>query len=157
MRRLDRRTLGGAGILVAAALAGIGGAASAREPVVVARPVGPGLPQEADGLSAVESGLISRTNAARAQRGLPPLAADGMLMQSARSHARWMASNRRLAHGTGVTENIAMGQTSAAEAVASWMNSSGHRGNILGTGHSRIGVAVARGPDGSLYWCQQFR
>jgi uncharacterized protein YkwD len=50
-----------------------------------------------------------------------------------------------------------MGQTSAAEAVSSWMNSSGHRANILDRGHTKIGVAMARAADGSAYWCQQFR
>jgi uncharacterized protein YkwD len=55
-----------------------------------------------------------------------------------------------------VTENIAMGQASAAEVVADWMRSDGHRANILGS-HSRIGVAMARAADGTVYWCQQFR
>jgi uncharacterized protein YkwD len=55
-----------------------------------------------------------------------------------------------------VTENIAMGQASAAEVVADWMRSDGHRANILGS-HSRIGVAMARATDGTVYWCQQFR
>jgi uncharacterized protein YkwD len=55
-----------------------------------------------------------------------------------------------------VTENIAMGQSSASEAVADWMRSDGHRANILGS-HSQIGVAMARAADGTVYWCQQFR
>jgi uncharacterized protein YkwD len=77
-------------------------------------------------------------------------------MQSARSHARWMAGSRSLTHGSGVTENIAMGQTTGSEAVSSWMGSSGHRANILG-GHTRVGIAVAHAADGTPYWCQQFR
>jgi uncharacterized protein YkwD len=108
-------------------------------------------------LSQVESAVIARTNAARARSGLPPLAADGQLMNGARNHARWMARNRNLSHGSGVTENIGMGQISASEAVSSWMNSSGHRANILGGGHTRIGVAMAHSADGTAYWCQQFR
>ena len=107
--------------------------------------------------SQVESAVIARTNAARSRSGLPPLAADGQLMNGARNHARWMARNRNLSHGSGVTENIGMGQTSASEAVSSWMNSSGHRANILGGGHTRIGVAMAHSADGTAYWCQQFR
>ena len=108
-------------------------------------------------LSQVESAVIGRTNAARARSGLPPLAADGQLMSGARTHARWMAQNRNLSHGNGVAENIGMGQTSASEAVTSWMQSSGHRANILDGGHTRIGVAMAHSPDGTAYWCQQFR
>jgi len=68
-----------------------------------------------------------------------------------------MAQNRNMSHGSGVTENIAMGQTSASEATASWMQSSGHRANMLGGGHTRIGVAMARSANGTAYWCQQFR
>lgn len=109
------------------------------------------------GLSQVESAVIAKTNAARARSGLPPLAADGLLMNGARNQARWMAHNRSLTHGRGVAENIGMGQTSASEAVTSWMNSSGHRANILDGGHTRIGVAMAHSADGTAYWCQQFR
>lgn len=105
----------------------------------------------------MSQGVVSQTNAQRARNGLPPLVVDSQLMQSARSHAQWMASNRNLSHGHGVAENIAMGQPSAGEAVRSWMNSSGHRANLLGSGYTRIGVAVAYSSNGTPYWCQQFR
>ena len=107
-------------------------------------------------LSATEAAVAARTNDARAKRGLGPLSADASLMNGARRQASWMARNRNLSHGQGATENIAMGQSSASEAVADWMRSDGHRANILGS-HSRIGVAMARAADGTVYWCQQFR
>lgn len=107
-------------------------------------------------LSATEAAVVARTNDARAQRGLAPLAADAALMNASRRQAAWMARNRNLSHGEGVTENIAMGQSSAAATVADWMRSDGHRANILGS-HRRIGVAMARAADGTVYWCQQFR
>jgi len=107
-------------------------------------------------LSATEAAVVARTNDARAKRGLGPLSADASLMNGARRQASWMARNRNLSHGQGVTENIAMGQSSASETVADWMRSDGHRANILGA-HSRIGVAMARAADGTVYWCQQFR
>jgi len=107
-------------------------------------------------LSATEAAVVARTNDARAKRGLGPLSADASLMNGARRQASWMARNRNLSHGQGVTENIAMGQSSASETVADWMRSDGHRANILGS-HSRIGVAMARAADGTVYWCQQFR
>ena len=107
-------------------------------------------------LSATEAAVVARTNDARAKRGLGPLSADASLMNGARRQASWMARNRNLSHGQGVTENIAMGQSSAAATVADWMRSDGHRANILGS-HSRIGVAMARAADGTVYWCQQFR
>lgn len=108
-------------------------------------------------LSSTESAIVARTNQERARRGLAPLSADPALMAGARRQAAWMARNRTLAHGQGVTENIAMGQSSAAEAVGDWMRSDGHRANLLGGSHTRIGVAVARAADGTAYWCQQFR
>jgi uncharacterized protein YkwD len=55
-----------------------------------------------------------------------------------------------------VAENIAAGQRSAGEVVQSWMNSSGHRANILSPGHRRIGVSAYSAPDGTVFWTQQF-
>jgi uncharacterized protein YkwD len=123
----------------------------AREPsiVIAARPV--------IETSSPEMAVISQTNAQRSRHGLPPLAVDSQLMSSASRQAQWMASNRNLSHGSGVAENIAMGQGSAGEAMRSWMNSSGHRANILGSSYTRIGVAVAYTSSGTPYWCQQFR
>jgi uncharacterized protein YkwD len=132
-----------------------GATALCREPTMTGSVSGAGSSETS--LSQVESTVIAKTNAARARSGLPPLAADGQLMNGARTHARWMAQNRNLSHGSGVAENIGMGQTSASEAVASWMQSSGHRANILDGGHTRIGVAMAHSPNGTAYWCQQFR
>lgn len=151
--RFQAFVVGAAVALVAAGSAVLPPAVSAREPSII----GGVVPREGVSLSAAESAAVARTNAARARAGLPPLAVDSQLMQSARGHARWMAGNRSLTHGSGVTENIGMGQTSASEAVNSWMGSSGHRANILGGGHTRVGIAVAHAADGTAYWCQQFR
>ena len=49
-----------------------------------------------------------------------------------------------------------MGQNSPQEALNSWMNSSGHRANILNSGYGRIGVAAYRSSSGTTFWCQQF-
>jgi uncharacterized protein YkwD len=145
-------------IVTLVALACTGATALCREPAITSKS---SLINEAasagTSLSQIESAVIAKTNAARARSGLPPLAADGQLMSGARTHARWMAQNRNLSHGSGVTENIGMGQTSASEAVTSWMQSSGHRANILDGGHTRIGVAMAHSANGTAYWCQQFR
>jgi uncharacterized protein YkwD len=119
--------------------------------------IGRAVVAEGVGVSPTESAVIAGTNAARARSGLPPLSVDAGLMNGARSHARWMAGSRQLVHGAGVAENIAMGQTSAAEAISSWTQSSGHRANMLDRSHTRIGVAVAYTANGVAYWCQQFR
>ena len=109
-------------------------------------------------LLTIEQNVIAHTNSQRARYGLPPLQVDGRLMQSARRHASWMASRLSLRHTTAaVAENIAMGQSSSHEAVHDWMSSSGHRANILNSGHSRIGVGAYRGANGQIYWCQQFQ
>jgi uncharacterized protein YkwD len=106
---------------------------------------------------AVEQRLIERTNAVRARYGLPQLVVDSGLVQAARRHAIWMVRIRRLQHTSAlVAENIAMGQTSSAQVVQDWMNSPGHRANILNPSHRRIGVAAFRGPNGTIFWCQQF-
>lgn len=105
----------------------------------------------------VEQEVIDRTNAERKRHGLPPLAVDASLVQSARKHAFWMASSRVLQHASGAwAENIAQGQTTASHAVSSWMGSSGHRANILNRRHRRIGVAGYRSSGGDIFWCQQF-
>ena len=108
-------------------------------------------------LLAVEQGIVDGTNAERARFGLAPLAVDVNLMGTARQHGTWMASNQQLVHtNIGVAENIAMGQQNTQEVVRCWMNSSGHRANILNGGHRRIGVAAYRTAAGTIYWCQQF-
>lgn len=105
----------------------------------------------------VEAQIIKFTNAERTKHGLPPLKADAQLLKSARSHAMWMTTRRSLTHTrAAVAENIALGQQSAREVVRSWMNSSGHRANILSRRHGRIGVAAYVANNGQIYWCQQF-
>lgn len=108
-------------------------------------------------LHAIEARVIEKTNSQRARHGLLPLAVDPRLLKSARNHAAWMTNNRSMVHTTQpVGENIAMGQHSSGEVMNAWMNSSGHRANILNPGYRRIGVAAYTTPDGTIFWCQQF-
>ncbi|MGO9115319.1 MAG: CAP domain-containing protein [Thermoguttaceae bacterium] len=108
-------------------------------------------------LLAIEQSIVDCTNSERARYGLPAFVVDANLMATARQHCTWMTTNRQLVHtNIGVAENIAMGQPSSQEVVRCWMNSSGHRANILNGGHRRIGVAAFRTPEGTVYWCQQF-
>jgi uncharacterized protein YkwD len=119
--------------------------------------VAPKIQPTAFRLHPVEAKVVDETNAMRARHGLPPLAVDQRLVQSARAHTAWMTRARRLRHTSRpVAENIAMGQSSAQEAVRSWMGSSGHRANILSFGHRRIGVSAYTAPDGTVFWTQQF-
>jgi uncharacterized protein YkwD len=108
-------------------------------------------------LLAIEKSIIDYTNAERVRFGLPALVADANLMATARQHCTWMTTYRQLVHtNIGVAENIAMGQPTSQDVVRCWMNSSGHRANILNGGHRRIGVAAYRTPEGTIFWCQQF-
>jgi len=108
-------------------------------------------------LHPVESKVVAETNQQRARYGLAPLKVDTWLVKSARQHTAWMTNSRSLTHtNQNVGENIAMGQSSSTEVVQDWMNSSGHRANILNGSYTRIGVAAYRAPDGTVYWCQQF-
>jgi len=113
-------------------------------------------PEPCSVLTPGESQIVQKTNEARANAGLPPLVVDCRLMGSARRHANRMARAMALYHSNGVAENIATGQPFAAEAVVVWLNSPGHRANILGRSHRRVGVAGVIGPDGKAYWVQQF-
>ena len=88
-------------------------------------------------------------NAERAKSGLTPLRVNAQLTQAARSHAADMARNDYFSHTglngsnlstraraagycrAGIAENIAFGQRSEAQAFTSWLNSSGHRRNML--------------------------
>ncbi len=109
-------------------------------------------------LIAIERNIINRTNEERRQYGLPEFKVDHSLVKSARRHCQWMTRNRSLQHtGDSVAENIAMGYRDSRTAVSAWMNSSGHRANILNGSHRRIGVAAYRTESGTIYWCQQFR
>jgi uncharacterized protein YkwD len=105
----------------------------------------------------VELEIATKTNAERARHGLPALELDPTLVQTSRNHAWWMTRNNNLQHGNyPVAENIAMGQSSSQQVVHDWMNSSGHRANILDRRHRRLGVAAYTTRSGTIYWCQQF-
>jgi uncharacterized protein YkwD len=109
-------------------------------------------------LLGIEQNILHYTNAERKRYGLAPLEVDAELLQSARKHCAWMTRNHSLQHARrAVAENIAMGQRTSKAVVRAWMNSSGHRANILNRSHRRIGVAAYRTEKGTIFWCQQFK
>lgn len=109
-------------------------------------------------LAAIEAHVVSYTNQERARYGLPALEVDKDLMETARGHAEWMTRYQSMVHTSQpVAENIAMGQPHSSDVVQAWMNSSGHRANILNPNHRRIGVGAFRTAGGVIFWCQQFR
>lgn len=122
-------------------------------------------------VSAYEQKVVELTNQERAKNGLKPLALDTALSKVAREKSRDMQSKGYFSHTSptygspfdmmkkfGITyrsagENIAMGQPTPEAVVKAWMNSEGHRANILNSGYTHIGVGhVASGN----YWTQMF-
>lgn len=129
------------------------------------------IPQVNSTVSSFESEVIRLVNEQRAQNGLKPLTANWELSRVARYKSQDMADNRYFSHtsptyGTpfqmikafGISfrsagENIAYGQRTPQAVVNAWMNSSGHRANILSSSYTQIGVGyVANGN----YWTQMF-
>lgn len=55
-----------------------------------------------------------------------------------------------------VGENIAAGQQTPAEVMNAWMNSQGHRENIMNSSFGQIGVGVVKGGSYGIYWVQMF-
>lgn len=118
------------------------------------------------------SGVINWTNTQRAQNGLPPLTENFRLNNSARMKTDDMFAEQYFEHvspsGTDVSdlaqnagyefvmigENLALGNfKNDADLVQAWMDSPGHRANILNTRYKEIGVSVVRGIfEGKTTW-----
>lgn len=118
--------------------------------------------------------VLQLVNAARTRRGLAPLRFTAGLNQVARQRSQDMVRRNYFSHTdpsgrnpywhmrrAGISyrtagENIAWGQRSPEEVVRAWMNSPGHRANILNPHFSQMGLGVARKPDGTPTWTQLF-
>jgi uncharacterized protein YkwD len=125
--------------------------------------------------SALADGVIEQVNANRASFGLPALVKNDRLTAAALGHATRMAElgffshqdpetgsmpwDRAEAAGysyTMLAENIAAGYPTVDSVVTGWMDSPGHRANILLPGISETGVAIYRGGPVGIYWVQVF-
>lgn len=103
-------------------------------------------------------------NAERGKNGIEQLQISPELMATAQKWAEHMATKNRMVHGNTYMhdefsiggENIAWGQSSIDEVMRDWMNSNGHRRNILNKQFTHAGFGYARTPDGRPYWCAQF-
>ncbi|WP_440895484.1 CAP domain-containing protein [Amphibacillus sp. Q70] len=122
-------------------------------------------------LHAFERQVVELTNQERAAHGLQPLSIDESLSSVAREKSNDMASNGYFSHNSptygspfdmmqqfGVNyrtagENIAKGQRSPEEVVNGWMNSEGHRANILNPDYTHIGVGYI---ENGNHWTQMF-
>ncbi|EOO26354.1 hypothetical protein ICM_00566 [Bacillus cereus BAG1X2-3] len=127
--------------------------------------------EEAKSLSEFEQRVVELTNAERAKQGLSALKIDTELSKVARIKSEDMQKNNYFDHNsptygspfdmmkkfgisyTSAGENIAQGQRTPEEVVQAWMNSAGHRANILNNGFTHIGVGYV---ESGNYWTQQF-
>lgn len=123
------------------------------------------------GTSSAAQAVLAEVNTARAKNGLSALTLDANMNRAAAVRAAELAqsfSHTRPNGSRGLTalneagvsyrtagENIASGQQSAQAVVSAWMNSSGHRANILSASFGRMGVGQAT-IGGRTYWVQLF-
>ncbi|MBM2621888.1 CAP domain-containing protein [Actinoplanes sp. LDG1-06] len=125
--------------------------------------------------AAYETEVVKLTNAERTARGCKALRIDDRLVTAARAHSTDMVKQNFFSH-TGsdgsnfVTrevragyprngasaENIAWGYRTPQQVVTGWMNSPGHRKNILNCASTAVGVGVAYTSGGAPYWTQDF-
>ncbi|KON69694.1 hypothetical protein AKG34_13690 [Peribacillus butanolivorans] len=122
-------------------------------------------------LSAFEQQVVKLTNAERAKQGLAALKIDTELSKVARLKSQDMKDKNYFDHNsptygspfdmmkkfgisyTSAGENIAQGQKTPEEVVEAWMNSQGHRENIMNSSFTHIGVGYV---ESGNYWTQQF-
>lgn len=124
--------------------------------------------------SAQENEVARLVNVERAKAGLPALKFNWQLSRVARYKSADMANKGYFAHNSptygspfqmmenfglrfsAAGENIAYGQRTPAEVMRDWMNSPGHRNNIMSRSFTEIGVGLAKNKNGVCYWTQQF-
>ncbi|KYH29150.1 MULTISPECIES: CAP domain-containing protein [Clostridium] len=125
-------------------------------------------------ISAEANKVIELVNAERSKNGLAPLKANAELSKVAVAKAQDMIDKNYFDHNSptygspfdmmkkfGISyiaagENIAYGQKTPSEVMNAWMNSSGHRANILNANFTEIGVGMVKKADGTPYWVQMF-
>ncbi|MFM7150010.1 MAG: CAP domain-containing protein [Gemmataceae bacterium] len=134
-------------------------------------------------MKAIEKEILRLTNVERAKFGLSALKFNGQLYDASDRHASNMAgrsnaigsndAHKHTLYGTFlptmatrmdfvgynfsmVRENIAYGYTSAQAVVQAWMNSPGHRENILSKDITEIGLSVRTNAQGVMFFCQNF-
>lgn len=127
-----------------------------------------------DEMKSMEKEVIKLVNIERANNGLAPLKENWELSRIARYKSSDMITKNYFSHTSptygspfkminsfglkfsSAGENIAMGQRTPQEVVQAWMNSPGHRSNILNKSFTEIGVGLAKDANGNPYWTQMF-
>jgi uncharacterized protein YkwD len=132
-------------------------------------------PKVGSGLAAQETEVIRLVNVERDKAGCGSVALNTKLRTAIRLHVQelgthgdlyishvsddgrdFVARAEQQGYGNPGGENVARGQRDAGDVMTSWMNSEGHRANILNCGFKAIGVGAVRGVDGTIVWGQLF-
>ena len=138
-------------------------------------PVTPSEPETpSQNAASYEQQVLDLVNEQRASYGLAPLSYSKELEAVAYAHSKDMAQNNYFIHtnlsgqspfdrmrSAGISyrsaaENIAAGQKTPQEVVNAWMNSEGHRANILNSSVTKMGVGIYSGGSYGTYWTQLF-
>ncbi|WP_236910921.1 CAP domain-containing protein [Clostridium sp. Cult1] len=137
------------------------------------KPSNPATEVEVGANTSIEREVVRLVNIEREKAGLNPLAYSEELSKVARAKSQDMANKNYFSHTSptygdpfsmmrsfGIQyktagENIAKGYSSAKSVVNGWMNSSGHRANILNPSFGTIGVGYVKA-NGTTYWTQMF-
>jgi uncharacterized YkwD family protein/spore coat assembly protein SafA len=127
-----------------------------------------------DDVKALEQQVIDLVNQQRAQNGLSALKSNWEVCRVARYKSQDMIDKQYFAHQSptygsafnmmenfgirfsAAGENIAYGQPTPQEVMNDWMNSPGHRSNILSPTYNQMGCGVAKASNGTFYWTQMF-
>lgn len=133
----------------------------------------PDAPEESGGVQEAAEAVASLVNAARRDAGLSELELDADLCAAAQARAQEIAQSFSHTRPDGSScftileefgvsyraagENIAMGQRTPEEVTDGWMNSSGHRANILNGTFTSIGVGYYVDGAGAAHWVQIFQ
>lgn len=117
--------------------------------------------------------VVDITNARRAEHGLPALSHNAVLTNAAQAHSADQAAANTMGHagtdgsnpGDRITragyrfsawgENVAAGYGDGASVMDGWMNSAGHRANILSGNFTEIGIGLAHSANGTPYWTME--
>lgn len=124
--------------------------------------------------TSTEQEILKLVNAERSKAGVKPLTLNWELSRVAKFKSEDMRDNNYFSHTSptygspfdmiknfGISysaagENIAAGQKTADEVMKAWMNSSGHKANILSANYTQLGVGKATGGSYGTYWTQMF-
>jgi len=119
--------------------------------------------------------LLGHVNHARSQAGVGTLGLNAKLISAAQAHSNDQAARQRMGHDgsdgsdaaaritrhgytgwRGIAENVARGSKTVREVFDQWMNSDGHRKNMLNGSYTHMGAGYSRGGQRGPYWTTTF-